>query len=165
MAEPLRRRRNYGTRGCLLTIAALAAVLLAIELVIDWADRNPNHERLPAAPNDLVPAPRQRDGRARPALGASPFQAVERDFAFVINTDVGAEAVVRAAQSADKKLIAGVSVFDQYGGEELGAGKKSIAISVRLEPAEATLTEAEIEAVSAKVIAAVNKATGGVLRS
>ena len=114
---------------------------------------------------DSIPPSRKRDGKARPALGASPFQAVERDFAFVINTDVGAEAVVRAAQSADKKLIAGVSVFDQYGGEELGAGKKSIAISVRLEPAEATLTEAEIEAVSAKVIAAVNKATGGVLRS
>ena len=114
---------------------------------------------------DLVPPSRKRSGKARPALGASPFQAVERDFAFVINADVGAEAVVRAAQSADKKLIAGVSVFDQYGGKELGAGKKSIAISVRLEPAEATLTEAEIEAVSAKVIAAVNKATGGVLRS
>ena len=114
---------------------------------------------------DLIPAPRKRGGKARPALDASPFQAVERDFAFVINADVGAEAVVRAAQSADRKLISGVSVFDQYGGKELGAGKKSIAISVRLEPTEATLTEAEIEAVSAKVIDAVNKATGGVLRS
>ena len=54
MAEPLRRRRNYGTRGCLLTIAALAAVLLAIELVIGWADRNPNNERIQAATNDMV---------------------------------------------------------------------------------------------------------------
>ena len=74
------------------------------------------------------------------------------------------EKLVRAARSADKALITHVAVFDQFEGEALGEGRKSIAISVTLQPTERTLTEAEIESVAAKIVAAVNKATGGTLR-
>ncbi len=72
---------------------------------------------------------------------------------------------MRAAEGADRKLIAGVSVFDVFSGATLGAGKKSVAIEVVLQPTEATLTEAAIEALAAKVVAEVEKATGGTLRT
>jgi phenylalanyl-tRNA synthetase beta chain len=98
-------------------------------------------------------------------LKASFFQPIERDFAFVVASDTPAEKLVRAARSADKTLIANVSVFDQFAGATLGAGKKSIAISVVLQPSDHTLSEAEIDAVAAKIVASVNKATGGALRT
>ncbi len=105
----------------------------------------------------------------RPALVISDLQAVERDFAFVVGKEVEALTLVNAAQGADKALIERVSVFDQFTGDkaeaQMGAGKKSLAISVRLQPRERTLTEEEIDAVSAKIVEKVAKATGGVLRS
>jgi phenylalanyl-tRNA synthetase beta chain len=114
-----------------------------------------------------VPLPKNR-ATTRPALGGSDFQAVERDFAFVLDSEVEAETVLRATRGADKALISDVSVFDIFAGPkaeaQMGPGKKSMAISVRLQPTKATLTEAEIEAVSTKVIAAVTKASGGTLR-
>lgn len=114
-----------------------------------------------------VPFPKAR-GATRPPLVLSDLQAVDRDFAFVVDAAVEAEAVLKAARAADKALIADVSVFDIFAGAkaeaQMGAGKKSLAISVRLQPTSATLTEAEIDAVSAKVIAGVVKATGGALR-
>jgi phenylalanyl-tRNA synthetase beta chain len=113
---------------------------------------------------DRVAQPRSKPGTARPLLKASPFQPIERDFAFVVAGDTPAEKLVRAARSADKALIANVSVFDQFAGPAIGAGKKSIAIAVVLQPTDHTLSETEIEAVAAKIVAAVNKATGGVLR-
>ena len=114
---------------------------------------------------DRIPQPRAKAGPARSLLKASPFHPIERDFAFVVAADTPAEKLVRAAKGADKALIASVSVFDQFAGAALGEGRKSIAISVVLQPADRTLTEAEIEAVAAKIVAAVNKATGGTLRS
>ncbi len=110
-----------------------------------------------------VPEPRQT-GTTRPALKASDLQAVERDFAFVVAADVDALALVNAAAGADKTLIADVRVFDEFIGGPLGEGKKSLAISVRLQPESATLKDAEIDAVSAKIVEKVAKATGGVLR-
>lgn len=114
-----------------------------------------------------VPFPRAK-GTARPALAVSDLQAVERDFAFVLDARVEAESVLKAARGADA-LIAEVAVFDVFAGPkaeaQMGAGKKSLAIAVRLQPVKATLTEAEIEAVSAKVVAGVAKATGGSLRA
>ncbi|MEM7489724.1 MAG: phenylalanine--tRNA ligase subunit beta, partial [Pseudomonadota bacterium] len=101
---------------------------------------------------------------SRGALILSDLQAVERDFAFVLDADVEAQAVVNAAQGADKTLIAGVRVFDEFIGGSLGEGRKSLAITVRLQPTEATLTDKEIEAVAAKVVEKVAKATGGELR-
>ncbi|MBM3611637.1 MAG: phenylalanine--tRNA ligase subunit beta [Alphaproteobacteria bacterium] len=114
-----------------------------------------------------IPQPRAR-GTARAPLMLHDLQAVERDFAFVVDTRTEAQAVVQAALGADKALIEGVRVFDEFAGPaaeaQFGAGRKSLAISVRLQPATATLTEAEIEAVGRKIIDKVAKATGGALR-
>jgi phenylalanyl-tRNA synthetase beta chain len=112
---------------------------------------------------DRVPMPRSK-GTNRPLLDASAFQPLARDFAFVVASDVPAEKLVKAAKGADKALITEVAIFDVFEGGSLGEGKKSIALSVTLQPREKTLTDAEIEAVSARIVAAVNKATGGELR-
>jgi phenylalanyl-tRNA synthetase beta chain len=114
---------------------------------------------------DRLPQARSKPGTARPLLKASAFQPIERDFAFVVSADTPAEKLVRAARGADKVLIASVSVFDRFAGAALGAGKKSIAISVTLQPVDHTLSEAEIDGVAAKIVAAVNKTTGAVLRT
>ena len=114
---------------------------------------------------DAIPIPKAGRGKARPLLKPSPFQPVERDFAFVLDVDVPAEKVVRAAQSADKQLIAKVDVFDIYMGEAVGAGRKSLAINVLLQPIERTLTDAEIDAVGQRIIANVEKQAGGRLRA
>jgi len=110
-----------------------------------------------------VPLPRSASA-ARAALIASPFQAVERDFAFVVDATVEALALVNAAAGADKTLIDEVRVFDEFVGGSLGAGKKSLAIAVRLQPVDKTLTDEEIDAVGAKIVDKVVKATGGTLR-
>ena len=116
---------------------------------------------------EAVPEPRS-SSTTRPPLRASDLQAVERDFAFVLDARVEAEAVLKAARGADKALISEVSVFDIFAGPkaeaQMGPGQKSMAIAVRLQPVERTLTEADIEAVSARIVAAVTKATGGSLR-
>ena len=115
-----------------------------------------------------VPEPKAKTP-TRAALTLSDLQAVDRDFAFVVDAKVEALTAVNAALGADKALIDSVRVFDQFTGEkaeaQMGAGKKSIAFTVRLQPREKTLTDAEIEAVSAKIVEKVSKATGGTLRS
>lgn len=117
---------------------------------------------------DNIPAPRGKPTRSRPPLNASDLQPVQRDFAFVVATDVKAGDVVRAAQGADKNLITSVSLFDLFEGKKaedaLGAGKKSLAIEVTLQPREKTLTDEEIDAIATRVVAQVQKATGGELR-
>lgn len=114
-----------------------------------------------------VPLPKTRTP-TRPALAISDLQAVERDFAFVVDERVEAAALVNAAQGADKALIARVAVFDEFRGEraaaQMGPGKKSIALTVRLQPRDKTLTDAEIEAVAARIVEKVARATGGTLR-
>ena len=114
---------------------------------------------------DAVPEAKGKKGHTRPRLDVSDLPAVDRDFAFLVGSDVPADDLVRAAASADKDLIVDVSVFDVFEGDSLEDGQKSLAIGVRLQPTERTLTEAEIDSVSAKVVAAVEKATGGQLRS
>src|SRR5690606_19601039 len=114
---------------------------------------------------ESLPQPKARPTRTKPPLALSDLQAVTRDFAFVVDRKVEAARIARAAQQAEKKLIAGVSVFDVFAGEALGPDKKSVAIAVTLQPVEKTLTEAEIEAVSQKIVAQVAKATGATLRS
>ncbi|MEM7522534.1 MAG: phenylalanine--tRNA ligase subunit beta, partial [Pseudomonadota bacterium] len=105
----------------------------------------------------------------RAALAISDYQAVDRDFAFVVDDAVEAETILRAARGAEKKLIEAASVFDVFSGEkaaaQMGVGKKSVAISVRLQPVAGTLTDEEIEAACAKVVAGVTKATGATLRA
>lgn len=110
-----------------------------------------------------VPLPKKKSA-TRPALELRDLQAVERDFAFVVEADVEALTLVNAAAGADKALIEDVRVFDEFIGGSLGEGKKSIAVTVRLQPVEKTLKEKEIEAVAAKIVEKVSKATGGVLR-
>ena len=112
-----------------------------------------------------VPLPKKKAGSARPLLKASPFQAVERDFAFVVDSYVGAEAVMRAARGADRDLITDVGLFDVYEGPHVGEGKKSLAVAVTLQPKDATLTDEQIEGVARKVVAAVEKACGAKLRA
>ena len=115
-----------------------------------------------------VPMPKVKTP-TKPALTLSDLQAVDRDFAFVVDKSVEALTAVNAAVGADKTLIESVRLFDQFTGDkaeaQMGAGKKSIALTVRLQPTEKTLTEADIEAVSARIIDKVSKATGGTLRS
>ena len=112
---------------------------------------------------DAVPLPRA--GRGKPPLKLSVFQPVERDFAFIVDRDLPAETLLRAARSVDRKLVSEIRLFDVYEGKGLPDGKKSLAISVVLQPQEATLTDSEIDAFSKRLVAAVEKATGGTLRS
>jgi phenylalanyl-tRNA synthetase beta chain len=111
---------------------------------------------------DAVPLPRTGGGR-RPLI-LSVFQPVERDFAFIVDRGLPAETLLRAARGIDRKLVSDIRLFDVYEGKGLPEGKKSLAIAVTLQPWEATLTDAEIEAFSKRLVAAVEKATGGTLR-
>src|SRR6202011_6298 len=113
---------------------------------------------------DRIPDAKQKPTRAKPVLELFPFQPVSRDFAFIVDRTVKAGDIVRAAQGADKKLITAVTVFDVYEGKGIDEAKKSVAISVTMQPREKTMTDQEIEAVAAKIVAEVNKKTGGVLR-
>ena len=113
---------------------------------------------------DRLPRSKPRATRTRPPLKISAFPPVDRDFAFVVNQDVAAESLLAAVRGADKALIREVSLFDVYSGTGLGEGQKSLAVAVRLQAPDHTLTEAEIEAAAKKIVAAANKATGAVLR-
>jgi phenylalanyl-tRNA synthetase beta chain len=113
---------------------------------------------------DRIPEPKARPTRAKPPLELPPFQPVTRDFAFVVDRDVKAGDLVRAAQNVDRKLIANATVFDVYEGPGIEVGKKSLAIAVTLQPREKTMTDQEIDAVAAKIVAEVSRRTGGVLR-
>jgi phenylalanyl-tRNA synthetase beta chain len=114
---------------------------------------------------DAVPQPKKKTGTAKPLLKLAAFQPIQRDFAFLVDRSVEADRVVRAAKGADKALVTDVSVFDVYQGPGIEDGRKSLAIAVTLQPVEKSLTEAEIEAIGNKIVAAVAKATGGTLRS
>jgi phenylalanyl-tRNA synthetase beta chain len=114
---------------------------------------------------DRIPESKAKATRAKPALELSPFQPVERDFAFVVERNVKAADMVRAATSVDRKLISGVTVFDVYEGAGIEPSKKSIAIAVTIQPRDKTMTDAEIEALAVKIVAEVGKRTGGVLRA
>jgi phenylalanyl-tRNA synthetase beta chain len=111
---------------------------------------------------EAVPPAKRKGAKA---LDASDLQPVRRDFAFLLDGEIAAGEVLRAALSADRALISNVSVFDVFTGKGVPEGKKSLAIEVTLQPRDKTLTDAEIEAVAAKVVAAVKNATGGELRS
>jgi phenylalanyl-tRNA synthetase beta chain len=113
---------------------------------------------------DAPPLPKAKATKARPKLVLSAFQPLERDFAFIVDADVDADKLVRAARNADKALVTAVRVFDVYAGKGVPGGKKSVALSVTLQPVERTLTDAEIEAASNKIVAQVAKATGATLR-
>jgi phenylalanyl-tRNA synthetase beta chain len=112
----------------------------------------------------LDAVPESRSGRAKPPLKLSIFQPIERDFAFIVDRDLPADALLRAARSVDRKLVTELRLFDVYEGAGLPDGKKSLAITVILQPQDRTLTEPEIEGFSKRLIAKIEKATGGKLR-
>ncbi len=114
---------------------------------------------------DALPAPRPKQSRTKPPLEKLDLMPLTRDFAFIVDDGTPAGDLVHAAFGADKQLIADVSLFDVYRGERMAPGKKSLAIEVTLQPRGKTLTEADIEAASAKIVSAVMKATGASLRS
>jgi phenylalanyl-tRNA synthetase beta chain len=113
---------------------------------------------------DSIPAPKAKPTRAKPKLERSDFMPVERDLAFVVDAGVRAGDVVKAAQGAERSLVSDVGVFDVYQGKGLPEGAKSIAISVTLQPRERTLTDAEIDAAIARIVAEVSRKTGATLR-
>ncbi len=114
---------------------------------------------------DRIPAAKVKPTRAKAVIELSAFQPVSRDFAFIVDRAVKSGDIVRSAQGVDKKLITDVTVFDVYEGKGIDDGKKSIAIAVTIQPREKTLTDQEIDAVAAKIVAEVAKKTGGVLRA
>lgn len=110
---------------------------------------------------DAVPDPKRRK-KSAPKLSA--FQPVRRDFAFVVERDVPAENLLRAVRGADRTLVTNVSLFDVYEGPHVPEGYRSIGVEVTLQPVEKSLTDAELEAVSERIVAAVAKTTGATLR-
>lgn len=113
---------------------------------------------------DRIPAAKAKPTRAKAVIELSAFQPVSRDFAFIVDRAVKSGDIVRSAQGVDKKLITDVTVFDVYEGKGIDDGKKSVAIAVTIQPREKTLTDQEIDAVAAKIVAEVTKKTGGTLR-
>ncbi len=113
---------------------------------------------------DALPEAKKKAAKGRAALDLSPLMPLRRDFAFVVDRDRPAGDLIRAARGADKALIADARVFDVYEGKGVPDGMRSVALEIMVQPREKTLTEPEIEALSSRVVAAVEKATGGVLR-
>ena len=116
---------------------------------------------------DSIPQPKSKKGKVKTAktgYAAPDLPAVERDFAFLMDADVRAADTMNAAQRADP-AITNVTLFDVFTGEGVADGQKSVAIAVRLQPTDQTFTDAEIEAIGVKIVAAVAKATGGTLRT
>jgi phenylalanyl-tRNA synthetase beta chain len=111
---------------------------------------------------DAIPEPKTKS-KARPLFSPSPFQAIERDFAFVVDAKVPAGEIVKAVKLADRNLIEQVGVFDVYEGKGVPEGQKSIAVAVRIQPRDATLTDPEIDALAQKIVAAAAK-LGATLR-
>ena len=123
-----------------------------------YADREAARRLLDAIPDA------KSKGKAKPLFQPSPFQAIERDFAFVVDAKVAAGEIVKAVKLADRNLIEQVTIFDVYEGKGVPEGQKSIAVAVRIQPKDATLTDAEIEALAQKIVAAALK-LGATLRS
>ena len=114
---------------------------------------------------DLVPEPKRREVKTRQAFQPSPLMPLSRDFAFLLPEATPAGDLVRPILAADKALITEARIFDVYQGPGVPAGSKSVAVEVRVQPREQTLAEADIEALSARIVAAAEKACGARLRT
>ena len=110
-----------------------------------------------------IPEARKKTSE-RSLLKLEPLQTVSRDFAFLVDQNVEADIIVRAAKSVDKALITDAYIFDVYMGKGVEPGKKSVALNVTLQPKEKSLTDAELETLSKKIVEAVIGKTGGILR-
>jgi len=114
---------------------------------------------------ETIPEPKRKAAKTKPALALSPLMPLTRDFAFVVARETPAGEVARAVQAADRVLIAGARVFDVYEGPGVPEGHKSVAVEATVQPRDKTLAEAEIEALSARIVASAAKAVGAKLRS
>jgi phenylalanyl-tRNA synthetase beta chain len=114
---------------------------------------------------DNIPEPKKKSTKTKPALELSSLMPLSRDFAFVVDEAVAAGDLIKAVAGADKALITQARVFDVYRGQGVAEGSKSVAVEILLQPREKTLTDAEIEALSAKVVAAAEKAVSAKLRA
>ncbi|QUS56354.1 phenylalanine--tRNA ligase subunit beta [Pseudovibrio brasiliensis] len=113
---------------------------------------------------NAVPQPKKKATKSKGALNAADLMPVKRDFAFLVDSSIPVEKLLKAAKGADKALITNVNLFDIYEGQGVPEGQRSLAIDVTLQPIKKTLTDEDIEAVSNKIVASVQKATGGTLR-
>jgi phenylalanyl-tRNA synthetase beta chain len=114
---------------------------------------------------DALPKPRAKAGKTRPALDSWPYPPIDRDFAFIVDEAVTADALLKVVRQAEKKLIREAQLFDVYRGQGVESGKKSLAVTVRLQSRERTLTEAEVEPVVLRIVEAAAKAVGANLRA
>ena len=113
---------------------------------------------------NALPQMKAKATKTKPVLEKADLTPIRRDFAFVVREDVSVADILKAVKSADKALLTDTSVFDVYQGKGIEPGYKSVAFEVTLQPRGETLKDKDIEAVSDRVIAAVTKATDGVLR-
>lgn len=113
---------------------------------------------------EAIPEPRKKEGAARPQLNMNALQPVARDFAFLVDRNVEADDIIRAVKSAEKKMIASVDVFDVYIGKGVDEDKKSVAVSVVLQPEDKSFTEDELDSLGKRITDSVLSRTGGVLR-
>ena len=113
---------------------------------------------------DAIPEPKRKATKTKPALALSALMPLSRDFAFLVDQATPAGEIVRPILAADKALIAAARVFDVYQGKGVPEGQKSVAVEVTVQPTEKTLTDAEIEALSGRIVAAADKAVGAKLR-
>jgi phenylalanyl-tRNA synthetase beta chain len=111
---------------------------------------------------DAIPEPKRRK-KPSPTLPA--FQPLRRDFAFLVSADTPAETLLRAAKGADRTAITAVTLFDVYQGKGIPEGQKSLAIAVTLQPTEKSFSDADLDAISGKIITAITKATNATLRA
>ena len=112
---------------------------------------------------DAVPLPRSAAMKTKAVMEKLDLTPVRRDFAFVVDRDLEAFELVKAARGAEKKLVSGVDIFDIYVGQGIADDKKSVAIEVTIQPQDSTLKDAEIDAIGKKIVQAVEK-IGGTLR-
>jgi phenylalanyl-tRNA synthetase beta chain len=113
---------------------------------------------------DAIPAPKLKPTKMKPKLELSSFQSVTRDFAFVVDQAVKADDALKVARGIDRALVCDVVLFDVYEGKGIEVGKKSLGIEITLQPKDRTLTDADIDALSQKLIAEMVKKTGAALR-
>ncbi|HEX3366754.1 phenylalanine--tRNA ligase subunit beta [Phenylobacterium sp.] len=112
-----------------------------------------------------IPEPKKKATKTKAALTLSPLMPLSRDFAFLVDEATPAGELVRPILGADKALIAEARVFDVYQGKGVPEGQKSVAVEVTVQPTEKTLADPEIEALSARIVMAAEKALGAKLRS
>ena len=110
-----------------------------------------------------IPASKKK-GTEKPLLALNPLQPLSRDFAFVVDEKTPSEDLIRAAKTADKKLITDAVIFDVYQGKGVEEGKKSLALNITIQPTDKTLTDEDIDALMQAVISNVVTKTGGQLR-